>query len=143
MGLMVGCTSKKAVNPVDAYVMVIDKLYTADSLSSNIKYLNIDTSLMVNLTDVTKAELLKRLESYGLIVLDMTFDELEKQGFIKNSNFQEGIYFIIEDEAINNNVITMKVHILRALDDASGYNDLVIEYKDSKWEITKGDLWFS
>ncbi|HZK71905.1 MAG TPA: hypothetical protein VFD03_10400 [Clostridia bacterium] len=46
MGLMVGCTSKKAVNPVDAYLMVIDKLYTADSLSSNIKYLYIDTSLM-------------------------------------------------------------------------------------------------
>lgn len=144
--VMAGCTDKQAPNVVDAYTMVIDKLYMEDSgLNDGIKYLAIDTSLMVNLTDdVKKAELLKQLKNYGFIVLDTTFEELEKKGYIHDLYFKEGILFRIEDEPIKNNSIIMKASKWRSGTGAMGYDNLIIEYKNNKWKISKsGSPWIS
>lgn len=146
MAFMAGCSkSEKTPNMAEAYTTVIDKLYTEDSgLNGDIKYLAIDTSLMTNLADETKAELLKQLGSYGFIVLDMSFEELQKQGYIKDLYFKEGILFRIEDEPIKNNSITMKASKWRSGLGAIGHNNLTINFKDGKWEITElGVSWES
>lgn len=145
MVFVVGCTQTQEINTVGAYTTVIDKLYEEDSgLNGDIKYIAIDTSKMVNLTDEGKVELLKELESYGFTVLDMTFDELEKQGYIKDLYFEEGILFRIEDEPMKNNSITMDISKWRSGLGAIGYDGLVIKYKNEKWEIKKqGNAWIS
>ena len=138
-------TEKKDINIVESYTTVIKKLYKEDiGLNSNIKYIAVDTSLIVNLTDEGKAELLKKLESYGFTVLNMTFEELEKEGYIKDLYFEEGILFKIEDKPIKNNSITMNISKWRSGLGAIGYDGLVIEYRNDKWEIMKlGDAWIS
>ncbi|QUH18860.1 hypothetical protein [Alkaliphilus sp. B6464] len=138
-------TEKQDIHIVEAYVTVIEKLYKEDiGLNSNIKYIAIDTSKMVNLTDEGKTELLKKIESYGFKVLDMTFEELEKEGYIKDLYFEEGILFKIEDKPIKNNSITMNISKWRSGRGAIGYDGLVIEYINDKWDTTKlGDAWIS
>lgn len=138
-------TEKQDIDIVEAYMVVIEKLYKEDiGLNSNIKYIAVDTSKIVNLTDEGKAKLLNEVESYGFKVLDMTFGELEKEGYIKELYFEEGILFRIEDNPIKNNSITMDISKWRSGLGAIGYDGLAIEYKNDKWEIMKlGGAWIS
>lgn len=139
------CTQSEEVDKVGAYTTVIDKLYEEDSaLNSNIKYIAIDTSLIVNLNDEEKAELLKELENYGFTVLDMTIEELKEKGYVKDLYFEEGILFEIEDEPIKRNSIIMDISKWRSGLGAIGYDGTVVKYKNGKWEIEKqGNAWIS
>lgn len=136
---------KEEPSLVDAYMAVIDNLYEEDpGLNGGIKYIAIDTSKMVNLTDEGKTELLKRLADYGFEVLNMTFEELKEKGYVKDLFFSEGILFQIEDEPTKSNSIKMDASKWRSGLGAIGYDDLIIKYKDAKWEITKfGSMWIS
>lgn len=139
------CTKDIVPDVVDAYKMVINKLYNEDKgLNNDIKYIAIDTSLMVNLTEDTKVELLKQLEEYGVIVLDMTYKELEEQGYIQDLYFKEGILFKIEDESMKSNTIKMNVSKWRSGLGAIGYNDLILKCIRGEWRIVKiGESWIS
>lgn len=139
-----GC-SQEAPDTVGAYTAVIDKLYNEDTaLNSDIKYIAVDTSLIVNLSEEEKAKLLKEVEKYGYNVLDMGFDELEQEGYIKDLYFEEGMLFKIEDETMSSKSITMDVSKWRSGLGAIGYEDLKVEYKNGRWEITKtGSAWIS
>jgi len=143
--LLSGCFQNAPSDCVGAYMAVIDKLYNEDSgLNGDIKYIAIDTSSMSNLDENSKAELLKQLEKYGAAVLDMTFEELESKGYIKNLYFTEGIFFRIEDAYIKNNSIKMNVSKWRSGLGAIGYNDMTVSYKNKSWKITKtGTAWIS
>ncbi len=139
-----GC-KQEAPDIGGAYITVIDKLYNEDSaLNSDIKYVAIDTSLINNLNDEQKSSLLKDLERYGYTVLDMTFEELEAQGYIEDLFFKEGILFKIEDESVGNKSIIMDASKWRSGLGSIGYDDLKIEYKNGKWEVTStGNAWIS
>ncbi len=139
-----GC-SQETPDTVGAYTAVIDKLYNEDeALNSDIKYIAVDTSLISNLSDNQKSILLKDLEKYGYTVLDMTFEELEKEGYIEDLYFKEGILFKIEDKTMSRNSITMNVSKWRSGLGAIGYDDLKTVYKNGKWEVTKtGNAWIS
>ena len=144
MILLVGC-SQETPDTVGAYTTVIDMLYNEDmALNSDIKYIAIDTSLMINLSEEQKQILLKQLDKYGHTVLDMTFEELEKEGYIEELQFKEGIFFKISDELINGKSITMDVQKWRSGLGAIGYDDLVVKYTYGNWKITKtGSAWIS
>ncbi|MBR0597409.1 hypothetical protein [Sinanaerobacter chloroacetimidivorans] len=133
------------LSAADAYWMVIDQLYQEDSgLNGDIKYLAIDTTEMVNLTEEGKEALLKQLESYGYEVLDTTFQELQEQGLIHDLYFPEGILFQIQDEPMEGNTITMDASKWRSGTGAIGYDNLVVEYKNDIWEIKEfGGAWIS
>jgi Ca-activated chloride channel family protein len=139
-----GC-SQETPDKVGAYTAVIDKLYNEDeALNSDIKYIAVDTSLINYLSDNQKLILLKDLEKYGYTVLDMTFEELEKEGYIEDLYFKEGILFKLEDKTMNKNSITMDVSKWRSGLGAIGYDDLKAVYKNGKWEVTKtGNAWIS
>lgn len=140
-----GCSQSEEIENVDAYTLVIDQLYQEDiALNSDIKYIALDTSLILNLNHSEKQELFQELESYGLIVLDMTIEELEEEGYIKNLFFEEGILFEIEDRPIQGNIITMDVSKWRSGLGAIGYDGLILKYKNGKWKIVKnGNAWIS
>ena len=142
--LLVGC-SQETPDTIGAYTTVIDQLYNEDmALNSEIKYIAVDTSLMINLSDEQKPVFLKELEKYGYTVLDMTFETLEQQGYIEDLYFKEGILFKISDEIIRGNSITMDVQKWRSGLGAIGYDDLVVKYNNGKWKITKtGNAWIS
>lgn len=139
-----GC-SQEPPDPVGAYMTLIDKLYKEDAaLNHDIKYLVIDTSLIKNLSEEGKSQLLKELEKYDYSVLDMTFEELEKEGYIEDLYFKEGILFKIEDEPMNGNSIVMDASKWRSGLGAIGYNDLKLVFKSGTWKITKiGSSWIS
>jgi len=138
IALGAGCTKKQTPDTVKAYMMIIDQLYKEDSaLNHDIKYLALDTSLMVNLSNEGKDELLNQLKDYGHEILDMSFEELEKQGYIQDVYFKEGVLFRIEDKEIKNNSITMKASKWRSGLGAIGYNEVTIKYNNGEWEITE------
>ncbi|WP_422485398.1 hypothetical protein [Gudongella sp. DL1XJH-153] len=142
----VACTqSESDVDKIGAYTTVIDKLHEEDTaLNSNIEYIAIDTSLIINLDDEEKAELLKELEDYGFTVLDMTMEELKEEGYVEDLYFEEGILFEIIDEPIEGNSITMDISKWRSGLGAIGYDGMVVKYENEKWEIDKqGDAWIS
>lgn len=145
MVFVYGCTRDNIPDALDGYKIVIDKLYNEDKgLNDDIKYIAIDTSMMANLTDETKAKLLKQLENYGLTVLNMTYNELEEQGYIQDLYFKEGVLFKIEDEPMKNNTIKMNVSKWRSGLGAIGYNGLIIKCNNDEWEIIKiGESWIS
>lgn len=142
--LATGC-SKEELDMVWAYTTVIDKLYNEDTaLNSDIKYIAVDTSLIKNFSDEQMSILLKKVEDYGYIVLDMTFEELEEQGYIDDLYFKEGILFKLEDVSKSKNSIIMDVSKWRSGLGAIGYDDLVVKYQNGKWEVKKtGSAWIS
>ena len=94
--------------------------------------------------DKQKSALLKEVEKYGYTVLDMTFDELEEQGYIEDLYFKEGILFKLEDKPMSGSSITMDASKWRSGLGAIGYNDLEVKYKSGRWVITKaGSAWIS
>ena len=142
---LMGCTQPGEINKVDAYTTAIDKLYQEDSgLNGDIKYIALDTSSIINLDDSERQELLQALESYGFTVLDMTMEELEEEGYIKDLFFEEGILFEIKDETMQGATITMDISKWRSGLGAIGYDGLIVKYKNGKWEIVKqGNAWIS
>ncbi len=141
----VACRQSEEVDKVRAYTTVIENLYAEDSaLNSNIKYIAIDTSLIVNLNDKEKADLLNQLENYGFTILEMTIEELKEEGYVKDLYFEEGILFTIKDEPMKRNSITMDISKWRSGLGAIGYDGTVVKYKNGKWEIKKqGNAWIS
>ncbi|MEL7649941.1 MAG: hypothetical protein AAGU76_17810 [Sedimentibacter sp.] len=145
VSLSAGCSRTEPPDAIGAYEAAIDRLYMEDeALNTGIKYLAIDTSEMVNLTEENKKTLLKNLEKYGLTVLDATMEQLKEQGYIKDTNFEEGILFKIRDEKMKNSSVAMDVSKFRSGLGAIGYDGMVIKYRDGRWEITKsGSPWIS
>ena len=144
MLLVIGC-SWEELDMVGAYKTVIDKLYSEDNaLNDSIKYIAVDTSLIKNLSDEQKPILLKEVEDYGYMVLNMSFDELKEEGYIEDLYFEEGILFKIEDISMRNNSITMNASKWRSGLGAIGYNELTVKYSNGEWVVTKiGSSWIS
>jgi len=139
------CGQEEEIDKIGAYSLVIDTLYEEDTgLNANIKYIALDTSLITNLNSDEKAKLLKDVEKYGYIVLDMTYEELKDEGYIKDLYFEEGILFKIEDEPMKNNSITMNVSKWRSGLGAIGYDEIIVKYTNGNWTIDKkGTAWIS
>lgn len=144
-----GCTTNNETgevpDPMDAYLVVIDMLYKDDSvLNENIKYLAMDTTNMTNLTEEDKEILLEELEEYGHTVLNMTFEELEEEGYIEDLYFKEGILLEIDDEPMEDNAIKMNASKWKSGLGAIGYDGMIVEYNGEIWEVTEvGGNWIS
>lgn len=145
VSVLAGCSQAKPADYIGAYTTVIDKLFNEDTaMNDSIKYVAIDTSSLSNLNEASKKELLKQLEKYATVVLDMTFEDLQTKGYIKDLFFTEGIFFKIEDSLIKNNSIEMNASKWRSGLGAIGYENLIVKYSGSVWEITyTGNAWIS
>ena len=130
-------TTIEVPDVVDGYLLVIDHLVNYHTgISSRDKYLAIDTSKMVNLTPDDKTRLIKALEKYKLQILNKTRDELEEEGYIQKTSFENGILIEIEDRKMMANSITMDASRYRDGLNAYGLLDFRIRFISGHWEMT-------
>ena len=118
---------------------------TDKGLNSDIKYVNIDTSTFKDFTGEDKTQLFYYLaKKYNVTLIDKSFQELESEGYIKNSAFIDGISFKI-DEYIKN---TENEILFEGSKWASGLGAIGFTTKAEKingiWEIKKFNMtWIS
>lgn len=128
------------------YGKMIDEVWKIDSaLNSGISYINVDTKTFKNFKEEDKKQLFKYLsEQYDAKILDMTIDELEEEGYVKDLSFEDGILFSIDKYIINSED---KI-LLEGRKWASGIGAIgfLIEAEkvDSEWNIKRCDMtWIS
>lgn len=85
------------------YAEIFDIVWEMDKgLNSNVKYINIDTNTFKDFNKEDKEQLFDYIsKKYNATIMDNTFQELESEGFIKDSAFIDGVSFKI-DEYIKN-----------------------------------------
>ncbi len=78
-----------------AYAEIFNIIWEIDKgLNSDVKYINIDTSTFEGFTEEDKEQLFDYIsKKYKVSILDKTFQELEKEGYIQNLTFIDGINF--------------------------------------------------
>lgn len=133
---------------VNAYMSIINKLYEEDpGLNDEISILAIDTTKMCNITSYEKTLLLEKLKNvYELEIIDSTFEDLKKDGYILEDQlyFPNGILINIEDTPIeNDSTFTFNASKWRSGLGSIGYNNSTITYINSTWEITVQSSWIS
>lgn len=128
--------SAKAVEPVSAYMLVIDWLMgRAGAMAAGIEYLAIDTTQITNLSAAEKADLLGRMRKYNLTVLENTRTELEAKGLVQNLNFPKGLLIIIETRKANPYAMTMHAQIWRGGAAGFGTKSLRMACDHGQWHI--------
>lgn len=136
-------------NLIEGYLSLIDDIYQEDNgLNSDIKTIALDTTGWINLTDIEKEIIFTKLkETYGLDIIEGTFEELSEQGIIDKENlyFPDGILIEISELTYDENkeVITCAISKWRSGLGAIGASEVTAVLKDNKWEITKEGNWIS
>lgn len=118
---------------------------TDKGLNSDVKYVNIDTSTLKEFTEEDKGLLFDYLaKKYNVTIMDKTFQELESEGYIKNSTFIDGISFKV-DEYIKNkeNEISLEGTKWASGIGAIGFTTKAEKF-DGIWKIKKFNMtWIS
>lgn len=129
-------------NLVDAYLEAIDLIYhTSPELNEPIKYLAIDTSVLLHLDEESRTNLLTGLSDYGVNVLDSSFEDLNTQGYLKDGYFEEGLFLKLEDSPITNNQITLVPSKWRSTTYAAGLSKVILTLQDEDtWVITDSGI---
>ena len=128
------------------YGNIIDTIWDVDSaLNSGVSYINVDTRTFENFDEEDKKQLFEYLEDqYDTEVLDMTMDELEEAGYIKDMSFIDGIAFSIDKYIVNSeNKVSFEG---RKWASGMGAVGFIAEgkYKNGQWEIIRCDMtWIS
>lgn len=136
-------------NLLDGYLALINNIYQEDSgLNNDIKKIALDTSEWVNLTSIEKEMILAKVKStYGLEILEGTYEELATQNIIDKENllFPDGILIKISEITYDENkeVIKCAISKWRSGTGAIGADDVTAVLKEGSWEITKEGNWIS
>lgn len=134
---------------IDAYIALIDDIYKEDpGLNGNISMMALNTLGWSDLTDIDKEIIFSLLKaSYGLEILEATYDELVKQGLIDEEMlyFEKGILIIIKNFNYDEEkqAISCSIEKWRSGKGAIGSNNVTAEYKDGKWEISKTNIYMA
>lgn len=128
------------------YGKIVDTIWDVDSaLNSGVSYINVDTRTFENFDEEDKKQLFEYLEEqYDAEVLDMTMDELEDAGYIKDMSFIDGIAFSIDKYIVNSeNKVSFEGRKWASGIGAVGFITEG-EYKNGQWEIIRCDMtWIS
>lgn len=123
---------------VDAYLKAIDLvLNTSPELNNALKYLAIDTSVLINLDATSRSQLLEVLEQYNVEVLDCSFEALGEQGYLKDALFENGLFLKIEDTPVSNNQIQIIPSKWRSTTYAAGLSKVILTLQDNIWTVTE------
>ncbi len=128
------------------YGKMIDEVWKIDSaLNSGISYINVDTRTFESFNEEDKKQLFEYLsEQYDAEILDMSMDELEEAGYIKDLYFPEGIIFSIDKYIINSeDKISLEGRKWASGTGAIGFI-FEAEKEKNEWKIKKCDMtWIS
>lgn len=134
---------------IDAYIAMINDIYKEDpGLNDNITMMALNTLGWSGLSDIDKEIIFSLLKaSYGLEILEATYDELVKQGLIDEEMlyFEKGILIIIKNFNYDEEkqAISCSIEKWRSGKGAIGSNNVTAEYKDGKWEISKTNIYMA
>ena len=136
-------TSGTEADPVTGYLFVIDYLATEENLGRrSLKYLAVDTTQMVGLSETDKERFLSGLGKYNLQVLDKTTDELIAEGYMSSAggSFEDGALIIFDKIYIRRTTMNMDAYISFDGLDGFGMLDFDITYIGSSWSVTRTDI---
>jgi hypothetical protein len=114
-----------------------------DGLTNNMKYIAIDMSNLKDLSEGDREQVLQYFSKYDVDVMDVTLDQLEKEGRLKDARSLEGILLRVMNTEIMENKIIIEGSLFKSLKAAIG-TSVVVEHLDGKWQVTKAtDTWMS
>jgi hypothetical protein len=134
---------------IDGYIALIDDIYNEDpGLNGDITTVALDTTEWIGLSAIDKEIILQSMkDSYGLDIIEGTYDELSEQGLIDKEKlyFPKGILISIKNINYNekDKIITCSIKKWRSGLGAIGSDDVTAEYKDGQWIVTKSNMWIS
>lgn len=134
---------------IDAYIALIDDIYNEDpGLNDGITMMALNTLGWSSVSDIDKEIIFSLLKtSYGLDIVEGTFDELAKQGLIDEEKlyFEKGILIVIKNFEYNEKKksISCSIEKWRSGLGAAGSEQVTAEYRDGKWIITKSDMYIA
>lgn len=134
---------------IEGYLAIIDDIYKEDNgLNSNIKMIALDTTEWKGLSKQEKKMLFTILgEKYKLKIIEGTFDELTKKGFInkKRLYFTNGILITLSKVKYNDKKTSINCSIMkwRSGLGAIGSDHVSAKYKHNIWKIKRKGLWIS
>jgi hypothetical protein len=121
------------------YLFIMDYLTTEHELGGALKYLAVDTSQLVGLTDADKTNFLRALDKYHLHVMDKTIAELTSEGFISHDatrEFTDGVWIGIDHVRIDGPTVTWNATIYYAGLQGWGPIDFAITFDGIRWALT-------
>lgn len=132
---------------INGYIALIDDIYKEDQgLNDGITIMTLNTQGWSGLTDIDKEIIFSLLkDSYGLDILEATFNELEEQGLIDKERlyFEKGILIIIKNFNYDDKkqTISCSIEKWRSGLGAIGSSNVTGEYKNGRWEISKSNIY--
>lgn len=114
-----------------------------DGLTDNMKYIAIDMSNLKDISEGDKEQVLEHFSKYNVEVMEITLEQLEKEGRVKGARSLEGILLRVKNTEIMENKIIIEGSVYKSAKGAIG-TSVVVEYLDGKWQVTKAsDTWIS
>ncbi|MFD2614516.1 peptide ABC transporter substrate-binding protein [Paenibacillus gansuensis] len=128
----------------EIYGLALDAfLPLGDGLTDNMKYIAIDMSNLKDLSEGDKEQVLRHFSKYDVNVMDITLEQLEKEGQVKDARSLEGILLRVENSEILGNKIIIEGSLFKSAKGAIG-TSVTLEFLDDKWQVTKAsDTWMS
>ncbi|WBW95693.1 hypothetical protein [Oceanirhabdus sp. W0125-5] len=128
------------------YALAFDAVWEIDeALNSDINYVSINTKTFKDFSEEDKSELFDYIqEKYNVTMLDMSFEELQDEGYVKDLYFEEGILFEIDRYSSNSiESVSFEGSKWRSGLGAIGFYFEGVK-KDDKWEVEECKMtWIS
>ncbi len=127
---------------VDGYLSAIDLVFnTSPEMNKGLKYLAIDTSTLTNLNEVERTNLIEGLNTYNLEILNASFEELQQQGLVSDTVFENGIFLKIEDAPFVNGQIQITPSKWHSTTYAAGLSKVILTLNaNNTWDITDSGI---
>lgn len=131
------------------YLALIDDIFQEDgALNYDIDMIAFDTTAWKDISEEEKAYLFQKVkERYQLEVIEGTYLELGKQGYIDTQNlfFDRGILIKISEVEYskNNKKIRCSIEKWRSGLGAIGSENVTATYDDGQWKVKLGNMWIS
>ena len=142
--MAVASDSALQTNMVEIYGLALDAFISlGDGLTDKMKYIAIDMSNLKDISEEDKDQVLRHFSKYDVNVMDITLEQLEKEGRVKDARSLEGILLRVENSEIYENKIIIEGSLFKSAKGAIG-TSVILEYLDDKWQVTKAsDTWVS
>ncbi len=133
----------------DGYLALIDDIFQEDKgLNYDIKMIALDTSEWIKLSSIEKEMIFAKVKAtYGLEVIEGTYEELAEQGLINQESlsFTDGVLIKISKITYDERKerLTCATSKWRGGDGAIGADDVTAVLRNGTWEITKEGNWIS
>ena len=123
-------------DPADAYIEAVTYMFSENSTqTTNLSYLAVDLSLVPDLTDDQKADVLSGLTLENITAFGDSYDALVENGYIVDSVFTNGAFLTITECEMSDSSVTMDLLLVLPDNNRIGYNELRYDYLNEVWEF--------